>query len=442
MGSQTPTQTDRLRVCVVSGTRRADLVLPAAVPVAELVPQLTGLLGPSGADDAHLGRVLSTVLGEPLAGDRGLLAQGVEEGAVLVLAVAPPVDPPRVRDDPVQTVADAVDLTPTAWTGRSWRRVGVRAAALSLGLGAAGLLLHGGRPAGAHAAALTCGLAVPAIALGWQGTRREEAALITWLTIGYAAVAGWLLAPGGQASGLVVAGAGAALAGVAVVVWFDRGQAAVLPPVLVGVVVAGAGAVARFTGLAADLALALALVPGVLAPGAVPRLMVAARISGDTAHDVPGSVAAARDRLTDDVRLAHRLVVTAAAAAGLLLVVTGPVLVALGPAGVALGAACGLVLTLRARRHRNGLDTAVAVASGLGALTVIAATCLVVQPPWRPATAAALLALGVVVLLVALLPASLALHVDRLADLLERAALVALAPLMVVATGLLGGHPG
>ena len=41
--SQAPVQSGLVRVTVASGTRRVDLVLPGAVPVAELVPELAPL---------------------------------------------------------------------------------------------------------------------------------------------------------------------------------------------------------------------------------------------------------------------------------------------------------------------------------------------------------------------------------------------------------------
>ena len=48
--TQAPVQSGLVRVTVASGTRRVDLVLPGAVPVAELVPELArsvGLLDPA-----------------------------------------------------------------------------------------------------------------------------------------------------------------------------------------------------------------------------------------------------------------------------------------------------------------------------------------------------------------------------------------------------------
>ena len=44
--SQAPVSTSGLvRVTIASGTRRVDLVLPGAVPVAELVPELARSVG-------------------------------------------------------------------------------------------------------------------------------------------------------------------------------------------------------------------------------------------------------------------------------------------------------------------------------------------------------------------------------------------------------------
>jgi hypothetical protein len=65
-----------VRVTVASRTRRVDLVLPGAVPVAELVPELArsvGLLEPGTVSDGHR---LVTTGGRVLAGDTGLIRQG------------------------------------------------------------------------------------------------------------------------------------------------------------------------------------------------------------------------------------------------------------------------------------------------------------------------------------------------------------------------------
>jgi len=75
--AQAPTGAPGLvRVTVTSGTRRVDLVLPGAVPVAELVPELARSVGVLDAATAYGGYRLVTQQGRELVGDAGLTIQG------------------------------------------------------------------------------------------------------------------------------------------------------------------------------------------------------------------------------------------------------------------------------------------------------------------------------------------------------------------------------
>ena len=77
---------DVVRVTVVSDTRRADLVLPAAVPVADLLPELARAVGRLDVATVHGGYRLVGHDGRVLSADSGLGAQDVVDGAVLTVA--------------------------------------------------------------------------------------------------------------------------------------------------------------------------------------------------------------------------------------------------------------------------------------------------------------------------------------------------------------------
>lgn len=113
----------RIWVSVRAGDRRADLALPAAVPVAELTPELATVLGASGG--------LAKAAGEPLDPARPLGEQ-VADGDLLVLDAAAVTESGRVRvyDDP----ADA--LAAVAAAGPSWGRSHVLATAAAVGAAA------------------------------------------------------------------------------------------------------------------------------------------------------------------------------------------------------------------------------------------------------------------------------------------------------------------
>jgi hypothetical protein len=88
--------TGLVRVTVMSSTRRADLVVPGAVPVAELVPELARSVGLLDATMVYGGYRLVTRQGRVLGPDSGLRAQGIEDGGVLTIGALVEDEPPRV----------------------------------------------------------------------------------------------------------------------------------------------------------------------------------------------------------------------------------------------------------------------------------------------------------------------------------------------------------
>ena len=91
--SQAPMSASSLvRVTVASGTRRVDLVLPGAVPVAELVPELARSVGLLDGATVYGGYHLVTADGRRLANDAGLMIQGIEDGGLITVSAG--VDDP------------------------------------------------------------------------------------------------------------------------------------------------------------------------------------------------------------------------------------------------------------------------------------------------------------------------------------------------------------
>ena len=156
-----------VRVSVVAGERRADLALPGALPVAELLPELARAVGVLDGQTAYGGYSLLTSDGRTLSGDTGLTFQGVEDGGVLTISSGVDEEPPRVYDDIVEAMADAVENDMRPWEPAAGRRTALSAAALLLGLGALALALQ--RPdlvAGAAAGVAALVLLAAALVLG------------------------------------------------------------------------------------------------------------------------------------------------------------------------------------------------------------------------------------------------------------------------------------
>jgi hypothetical protein len=107
-----------VRVTVVGAAVTAELVVPAGVPLAEVVPDLARSVGLLDAETVHAGYRVETEHGQLLTPDAGLAAQGVPAGAVLVVRTGGD-EGPLARYDDVLTTLRARRSWP-------WRRRGAR----------------------------------------------------------------------------------------------------------------------------------------------------------------------------------------------------------------------------------------------------------------------------------------------------------------------------
>lgn len=420
-----------VRVTVSSRTRRVDLVLPAAVPVAELLPELARSVGLLDAGAVHGGYRLVTQEGRQLAVELSLVAQGVEDGVVLTVAAGVDDEPPRVYDDVVEAVADAVERDLGPWQPAAARRTALVAAWLLLGLAAVALLLQDGVPAAVAAALLSLGLIGGAVVLSRVQHAPGAAAAVAWLAAAYAAVAGYLLG-----DPLTAAGGGAAVGGLVALVGLGEGRILVLPPLVVGAVVAAAGLVGRAVAVEAAVVLTVALVLVVVAGAAFPWLALG--VTGATVDleqvDAPA--------VAGDVRLAHEILVALSATVGLLLVLVAPLAVGLGVAGALVAVTSSVVVMLRGRHHHAAAEVMTALVSGTAGLASVAVAALWLHPGWRSATAAVLVVAGAALLVVTALRPRPSARRALLGDVAETVGLVCLPPLLVVATGVFAAIRG
>jgi type VII secretion integral membrane protein EccD len=442
--SQVPVGASGLvRVTVTSGTRRVDLVLPGAVPVAELVPELARSVGLLDASTVYGGYRLVTAEGRRLAADSGLTLQGVEDGVTLTVTAGIDDDPPRVYDDVVEAMTDVVERDLKPWEPASGRRTALSAAALLMGLGAVALLIQEDSLLAAVAAVTVAfALVSGAIVLSRAQREAEAAVAVAWMGAGYAAVAGLMLAPEGPFFDYPVAyaGAGALIAGLVCLVGLGEGRTLVIPPVVVGALFLATGMLMRATDFDPAVVLTVVLTVVVmigsvfpwLALGAtrtqVDQLFSAADITADPAEIDPARVGA-------DARVAHEILVAISGTVGLLLVVIAPLAVSLGLFGALLAVVCSLVVMLRTRQYRTGPEVLVGLVSGILGLVSVAVSLLVMFPEWQPVAAVVLAGSGGVLLAATLLPATPSVRRGRFGDVVESIALLALLPLAVLAVG-------
>lgn len=439
-----------VRVTVTSATRRVDLVLPGAVPVAELLPELARSVGLLDGATVYAGYRLITSEGRELAGDSGLILQGVEDGGLLTVTAGVDEAPPRVYDDVVEAMTDVVERDLKPWQPASGRRTSLAAAALLLALGGAALLLEGGLLAGVTAGLVALALVVGAIVLSHVQHEREAAVAVAWMGCAFAAAAGFLLGAPDQTVGALVdwfglpvaaAGGGALLAGLVALVGLGDGRTLAIPPVVVGAIFASTGLVMSAEAFDPAVVLTTTLVLVVIAGSVFPWLALG--VTGTTVAQLYSTADITSDpdeidpaRIASDARTAHDILVAVSATVGLLLVLVTPLAVSLGLGGTLLALVCCLVVMLRTRQYRTGAEVLVGLVSGIAGLVAIAVSLVWMHPDWRPTTAVVLAVSGAVLLALTLVPTTPSVRRGRLGDVAETVGLLALLPLLVVATGI------
>ncbi len=448
--SQAPTSASGLvRVTVASGTRRVDLVLPGAVPVAELVPELARSVGLLDPVTVYGGYRLVTQDGRELAADAGLTMQGIEDGGLLTVAAGVDDEPPRVYDDVVEAMTDVVERDLKPWEPASGRRTALVAAGLLMVLGAAALFIQDSTLAAVASGIVALALVVGGIVLSRVQHEPEAAVAVAWMGAGYAAVSGFMLTEGGAVFGLptAAAGAGALLAGLVALVGLGEGRTLVIPPVVVGAIFLATGLVMQAETFDPAVVLTVALTLVVMLGSIFPWLALGA--TGTTVDQLYSNqdITADPDEIDPtqvgaDARVAHEILVAVSATVGLLLVLIAPLAVSLGVSGALLALMCSLVVMLRTRQYRTGSEVMVGLTSGVLGLVSIAISMLWLQPSWRPTAAVVLAASGAVLLAVTLLPSTPSVRRGRFGDVAESVALLSLLPLLVIATGVFSAIRG
>lgn len=442
--------TGLVRVTVASGTRRVDLVLPAAVPVAELVPELARSVGLLDPTTVYGGYRLVTAEGRELAGDAGLVMQGVEDGGLLTVAAGVDDDPPRVYDDVVEAMTDVVEHDLKPWEPAAGRRTALWAAGLMMALGAGALLIQrDALIAGVAAVVVAAALLTGAIVLSRAQREAEAAVAVAWMGALYAAVAGLMLAPSGPFFGPTIATAGGAamVAGLIALVGLGAGRTLVLPPVVVGAVFMLTGLLLQSFDFDPAVVLTVAMVLVVMVGSIFPWLALGANGTAvDQLYNVADITAEPRPvdpaRVGTDARTAHEILVAFSATVGLLVVLVAPLAVSLGLVGAVLAVMCCCVVMLRTRQYRTGAEVLVGLVSGIVGLLSTAVAALWLHPDWRPTVAVVLAGVGAIVLAATLLPAAPSVRRGRLGDVVESIALLSLLPLLLFAVGVFSSIRG
>lgn len=435
-----------VRVSVRAGSARVDLAVPGVVPVAELLPDLAAELGVLDVATLHAGYRLLRADGSALHPAEGLAEQEVLDGDVLLISVGADEERPRVYDDVVEAVADTVERAWRPWDAAAARWTALIAATALLGVGAValGLARDEGVPVLAGGAAAAVLLLVAAAVLARTRGEHQVGTAAAWLAAPYAAAAGLAATPDEPVLRLplAIAGGGVCAVGLIGMVILTRTRFALLPPLAVGAAAAGCGGVlAGMDDAEPGVAAAVVLVVGVVLGLGLPLFAAA------TTGLRPPNPQSNQDLIEDPeplrtedveqrVRIGREMVLALGVTVALLVVLATPMVVDLGVEGAALAGVGAAALLLRTRNYRTYGEVAAGVAGGIGGLLALVISASILHPDWRPALAGIGAGAGVLVLLSALRPGRPPLRLGRLADVAESGTVLALLPLLALASGL------
>lgn len=289
------------RVTVVNGSRRADLALPAALPLADVVPQLLRICGTEGNATEPSRWSVARMGGSTLDLGQSLESAGVSDGEVLELrSLRSPVRPAFV-EDVRDVLEDVVDGTASFWGPRDTARwVGSTLAVAAI---IAAVALQIAAPNQGWVPALQAAVAAALVGMTALVARQAgegPALLLATGAAAWGAITGWeaaRLAELSPAGVLLLTGFGAAvIAGAA------RLIAGVTEPVMVGATTIMVAAVLTALGLSIEATLvettAVVATLTVLVIGTLPRVALAA--GGVVAADY--RIRTGRAVLADDLR--------------------------------------------------------------------------------------------------------------------------------------------
>jgi len=400
----------------------ADLVLPAAMTVGQLLPSIVAAVGAPG--DLPRRWYLAPPGGAPLDESMTLAQNEVHDGAVLVLTARVPVAPRSYGLIHALTAAAPTPTPPPTsrmFAGLWTCAVGM-AAVLCAGIGTGG-------PTRVIVSAVVA-VAVTAVAFASRRLALTAAAATSVQSLAVASVAilGFVAVPSDSGPGNVFLAAAAAASLGVVLLRLTDGSVETMHAVVAFAVIAGIGAaVAALFPLDVQAFGACLGALGIAALSLSPRMsIILAGLTPDEASPAGDvDVVAARGH-----RILCGLVAGASAAAAL-----GAVSVAAGGYGsvtfaaIAFDAAIGLALLSRGRSHASGRCRTALGVTGFCALTAMFVLVVAWSPQYGNWVGAAAVAVGLAAMC-SLGPASLTnAGILRIAEAAEYVALAAVAPL-------------
>jgi len=444
------------RLSVAAPGRRLDLTVPSNLPVADLLPELIRHAGDDLSDtgERHGGWLLRRADGTPVGLAQSLYAQGLHDGAALVLVAAAESWPQAEFDDVVEAIADGGRRYGQPWSPSATRTAALAGAGVLLAVPLLTLVRQGaGHPsAGGAALVLALGLLLAGIVASRAfGDARLGTALGTF-ALPYALVGGALAVTSDNAVGLLpglgwcgapqlLTGAVAMTVAAAVALLGVGPQRAVFTAGFTAGLLAAAGALGGYLG-AAGSAAAVLLTLLVCGIGVLPllairwgRLPMPPLVVAGAEAAVPGA-GEVGDAVVRSSRVLTGLLAGHAVAVGgavLVLAVAGD------GYGLVLAVLSGLALLLRSRLFLAVQQRVSLLVAGLAAVLAVG----VVLAVGAAGGFALLLVAGGAVVAVTTALAGMAYaerplspYLGRLADVLDTAVVLSVVPVACAVLGL------
>jgi len=425
-----------LSVTIAYDDQRADIVVSASLPVAELLPGIIAHLGRLNATSATYGFDVATSSGRLISQGQSLAAQHVTAGTVLTLTSRSYQELPRY-DDLAEAVGTIVESSQQPWGRPEAMRLASWCSA-ALSVTAAALLTV--RGSGSSAAIIAgCVATVIVVVAAGAISRMDDMAMNVSLFIGACALlaaTGWNLAAGYDLPWRAMAVAGGILVATLGVCTFPRAQWPIAFGTLtLGVLIVIASAiVGQFSvtwGVAAGVTLAVAMGLEALLPSIGLALIPARRqaLTLDSLQSVPS------DEVDAQVKGATLAVTAMRLGVGVTVVVFAPTLIH-NWWGVLLLACCALSLALVVRNLYSRIDVYTNTVVAIVTVLVAAVTASLVYPTEALVLCGALVVCVILLVLQSLAPSRYRPGLDRILDAVYAVATIAVVPLAVLNWGI------
>lgn len=441
-----PAELDAIvRVSVVHSERRVDLVLPGRLPLVEVLPGIARGLGVLDPTVLHGGYRLTRADGRSLDPTRGALAQGIDQGEILTLALGGLVAAPKQYDDLVEAVIDATSAHHAAWKPEDAARTATAVSLTLLGLSAILLALQ---PHTGVTSAVIAGVGsalLLALAATLSRLRQHESGVAFGIAAAaFGALSGYLFSPPTEdpwGYPLALAGLGAIVAGGIAMLTVKPPVEMLALPIASGVIIALPAGVVGVTGIAPAGPYAIMVALAAMIAGALPwltlsstRVRVVSPTSETEMFAPPPPIDG--DRVKARISAGHRLLVAVRVAFALAVLVATPVVAAGNWMGTVLTVAAGATLMFQSRQSARRASVLVLLIGGTAIMAVSGLAAILTHPDQAPALLIALLTATGIITGLTLLSDRVRMRLTRIGDGVEVILLALLLPLAVIAAGI------